>query len=106
MRADDSEVLSLLQVLHHEPTAARVNAERAMNQRLQGGCQVPIAGYAQFDESGENLWLRGLVGRPDGSLLLRAEATAPASQAEQLGIAVAEDLLNQGAAQILEEVYG
>jgi hydroxymethylbilane synthase len=106
LRSDDSEVLALLQVLHHEPTAARVKAERALNERLQGGCQVPIACYAQYDDSGENLWLRGLVGKPDGSLLLRAEATAPASEAEQLGISVAEDLLTQGAAEILAEIYG
>ena len=105
LRSNDKEVLELLQVLHHQPTAQRVSAERALNRRLQGGCQVPIACYADFDPSGENLWLRGLVGKPDGSLLLRAEATAPASEAEQLGISVAEDLLGQGAAAILAEVY-
>lgn len=106
LRSGDSEVLALLQVLHHAPTAQRVIAERAMNERLQGGCQVPIAGFAQYDESGENLWLRGLVGKPDGSLLLRAEARAAASGAAQLGMDVADDLLAQGAAAILAEVYG
>ena len=106
LRSDDSDVLALLQVLHHEPTAQRVMAERALNERLKGGCQVPIACYAQFDESGETLWLRGLVGKPDGSLLLRADASAPAKNARQLGISVAEDLLSQGAAEILAEVYG
>jgi hydroxymethylbilane synthase len=106
LRSDDSDVLALLRVLHHEPSWRRVTAERALIRRLQGGCEVPIAGYAQYDESGENLWLRGLVGKPDGSLLLRAEAIAPASGAEQLGEAVAEDLLTQGAAAILAEVYG
>jgi hydroxymethylbilane synthase len=104
-RSGDQEVLRLLQVLHHEPTALRVTAERAMNERLSGGCQVPIACYAQYDDAGENLWLRGLVGKPDGSLLLRAEATAPADQARSLGLAVAEDLLAQGAAEILAAVY-
>jgi hydroxymethylbilane synthase len=106
LRSGDSDVLALLQVLHHEPTAQRVTAERSLNERLQGGCQVPIACYAQFDESSENLWLRGLVGKPDGSLLLRADARAPAADARQLGITVAEDLLGQGAAEILAEVYG
>jgi hydroxymethylbilane synthase len=106
LRSDDSEALDLLQVLHHEPTACCVSAERALNRRLQGGCQVPIAGYAELDAGGENLWLRGLVGRPDGSLILRAESSAPAAQAQELGIAVAEDLLSQGAADILAEVYG
>ena len=106
MRSDDSEVRALLQALHHEPTAQCVTAKRALNRRLQGGCQVPIAGFAQFDDSGENLWLRALVGRPDGTLILRAQARAPAAEAEQLGHVVAEDLLNQGAAAILAEVYG
>ena len=106
IRSDASEVITLLEVLHHEPTALRVKAERALNQRLQGGCQVPIACYAQYDESGENLWLRGLVGKPDGSLILRAEASAPSRDAEQLGVTVADDLLAQGAADILAEVYG
>ncbi len=105
LRSDDDTTLALLQIVHHEPTAQRVKAERAMNQRLQGGCQVPIACYAQYDPDGEQLWLRGLVGKPDGSLLLRAEARASAVQAEQLGIGVADDLLVQGAADILAEVY-
>ncbi|RLA56966.1 MAG: hydroxymethylbilane synthase [Gammaproteobacteria bacterium] len=105
LRSDDDASLALLQIVHHEPTAQRVKAERAMNQRLQGGCQVPIACYAQYDPDGEQLWLRGLVGKPDGSLLLRAEARAPAVKAEQLGIGVADDLLVQGAADILTEVY-
>ena len=106
LRCDDDEVFAQLQLLHHEPTSRCVLAERALNQRLQGGCQVPIAAFAELDDSGENLYLRALVGKPDGSLLLRAEARAPSSEAEALGIAVAEDLLSQGAAAILAEVYG
>jgi len=105
LRNDDVAALELLQVVHHEPTARRVAAERAMNLRLQGGCQVPIACYADYVAGEDQLWLRGLVGKPDGSLLLRAEAHAPASEAEQLGIRVANDLLAQGAARILAEVY-
>ena len=106
LRTGDTEVLALLQTVHDEPTAQRVTAERAMNRRLEGGCQVPIACYADFVGDGEQLLLRGLVGKPDGSQLLRAEATAPAAEAEQLGVRVAEDLLSQGAAAILAEVYG
>jgi len=106
LRSDDSAVLSLLQVVHHEPTARRVIAERAMNKRLEGGCQVPIGCYADYVDGGETLLLRGLVGNPDGSQILRAEAIAPAVEAEQLGISVAEDLLSQGAAAILADVYG
>jgi hydroxymethylbilane synthase len=106
VRCEDTEASALLQALHHEATASRVTAERAMNRRLGGGCQVPIGCFAQFTGDGRQLWLRGLVGHPDGSLILRAEATAPSTQAEQLGIAVAEDLLAQGAQRILAEVYG
>ncbi|MCB1704827.1 MAG: hydroxymethylbilane synthase [Halioglobus sp.] len=106
LRSGDAAVLSLLQPLHHAPTAARVTAERAMNRRLEGGCQVPIACYAELSEDGTTLLLRGLVGKPDGSLVLRAQAEAPVDAAEQLGIEVAEDLLAQGAAAILAEVYG
>ena len=104
LRSADSDVLQLLQVLHHEPTAQRVTAERAMNERLQGGCQVPIACYAQHQANSGRLWLRGLVGKPDGSLILRAEGEADASQAQQLGVQVAEQLLEQGAAAILADV--
>ena len=106
LRREDARVLELLQVLHHEPTAQRVTAERAMNQRLQGGCQVPIACYAEHLAGGQRLRLRGLVGKPDGSLLLRAEGEAPVADAGKLGIQVAEALLAQGAGGILAEVYG
>jgi hydroxymethylbilane synthase len=106
LRSDDTQVLELLQVLHHEPSARRVRAERALNETLQGGCQVPIACYALLDATGSELWLRGLVGKPDGSIILRAEGRGPASDPEQLGREVASDLLDQGAAAILAEVYG
>ncbi|MFG9864281.1 hydroxymethylbilane synthase, partial [Pseudomonas aeruginosa] len=79
-------------------------AERALNKRLNGGCQVPIACYAIRE--GDQLWLRGLVGQPDGTQLLRAEGRAPLADAEALGVRVAEDLLEQGAEAILEAVYG
>jgi hydroxymethylbilane synthase len=104
LREADKDVLELLQVLHHEPTARRVIAERAMNEHLQGGCQVPIASYAEQLSGSDRLYWRGLVGKPDGSLILRAEAKASASDAQQLGIEVAEQLLHQGAAEILAAV--
>ncbi|MDP2748036.1 hydroxymethylbilane synthase [Pseudomonas sp.] len=103
-RTADSEIHALLAPLHHRDTALRVTAERALNKHLNGGCQVPIACYAVLE--GEQLWLRGLVGQPDGGLLLRAENRAPIAQAEQLGVQVAEALLAQGAAAILQAVYG
>lgn len=105
MRESDAGVLELLQVVHHEPTARRVTAERAMNQQLQGGCQVPIACYADYLPASDQLLLRGLVGKPDGSLLLRAEAQARDTEAAALGVGVANDLLAQGAADILADVY-
>jgi hydroxymethylbilane synthase len=98
-REGDAEVLGLLAPLRDEDTAVRVAAERAMNARLAGGCQVPIAGYAEL--RGGELWMRGLVAEPDGSRMIRAERRAPAQQAEALGIALAEDLLAQGAGPIL-----
>jgi hydroxymethylbilane synthase len=105
LREGDSDVLELLQTVHHPLTAQRVIAERAMNQRLNGGCQVPIACFAEYLDNG-HLRLRGLVGRPDGSEVLRAEAISPPEDAENLGISVANELLAQGAAAILAEVYG
>lgn len=103
-RTDDAEVHALLEPLHHFDTECRVAAERALNRRLNGGCQVPIACYAV--QEGELLWLRGLVGQPDGGLLLRAEARGPLNDPAGLGVTVAEDLLAQGAQGILDAVYG
>ncbi|AZE14257.1 Porphobilinogen deaminase [Pseudomonas chlororaphis subsp. aureofaciens] len=103
-RTADSEIHKLLAPLHHVDTADRVTAERALNKHLNGGCQVPIACYAVLE--GDQLWLRGLVGEPSGGVLLSAEARAPRSAAAALGVQVAEDLLAQGADDILRAVYG
>jgi len=105
LRAEDSDTLALLSVLHDESTSLRVTAERALNRHLNGGCQVPIACFCELTGDGASLWLRGLVGKPDGSIILTAQAEARVDQAEQLGVAVAEDLLAQGAAAILAEIY-
>ena len=105
-READQAIMELLAPLHHQPTAWRVTAERAMNRRLEGGCQVPIAAYADFPIGEERLLLQGLVGRPDGSLVLRAQGNASPQDAEGLGVSVADDLLAQGAAAILADVYG
>jgi hydroxymethylbilane synthase len=102
-RVDDAEVNQMLQVLHHEATNICVRAERAMNARLNGGCQVPIGGFAQID--GETVFMRGLVGSPDGALIYRAEKTGSIAQAEEMGVAIAEDLLSQGADKILQALY-
>ncbi|MFK3723944.1 hydroxymethylbilane synthase [Pseudomonas monteilii] len=103
-RSADSDIQALLAPLHHLETADRVVAERALNKRLNGGCQVPIASYAVLE--GDQLWLRAMVGQPDGGALLRAEARGPRTAADLLGVQVADDLLDQGADVILTAVYG
>lgn len=102
-RSKDTELHALLEPLNDLDSALRVRAERALNNHLQGGCQVPIACYAERSDG--EIWLRGLVGNPDGTLLLKAEARGPETAPEALGIAVAEDLLRQGAQAILDAVY-
>lgn len=101
-RENDSEMNELLKALHDEETACRISAERAMNARLNGGCQVPIAGFAEL--SGDKLIIRGLVGAPDGSLLYRAKQEGNKEEAIALGTAVADDLLAQGADKILQNL--
>jgi hydroxymethylbilane synthase len=102
-RVDDAEIHEYLSVLHDAETSIRVSAERAMNARLNGGCQVPIAGFAEVQ--GSNLFMRGLVGNPDGSILYRAEGNSSLDLPEQLGQQIADDLLAQGADKILRELY-
>jgi hydroxymethylbilane synthase len=102
-REGDARIHALLAVLNDGPTAIRITAERAMNRRLEGGCQVPIAGHAVLDDG--TLTLRGLVGSPDGREMVRGEVSGPQRDAEALGIKLAEDLLARGAAAILRDVY-
>ncbi|HIF9031065.1 TPA: hydroxymethylbilane synthase [Vibrio cholerae] len=102
-RVNDQRVRALLAPLNHADTADRVRCERAMNLTLQGGCQVPIGSYALLE--GNTIWLRALVGEPDGSQIVRGEIRGPRTQAEQLGITLAEQLLSQGAKEILERLY-
>jgi hydroxymethylbilane synthase len=103
-RVADTAIIELLKPLHHQLTAEAVLAERAMNRRLEGGCQVPIACYAIHEADG--LWLRGLVAEPDGTRILRGDVRGPASDGEAMGIALAERLLAEGADEILQRVYG
>lgn len=99
-RVDDDEINQMLLALHDAQTGLCVAAERAMNTRLNGGCQVPIAGFAQIQ--GEKVFMRGLVGNPDGSVLYRAERTVGLEESEAMGRIIAEDLLAQGADKILQ----
>ena len=102
-RSDDDAMNTLLAPLNHPETALRVSAERAQNSRLNGGCQVPIGGYAELIEN-DQIRLRGLLGFPDGSQIFRSEKTAARADAEALGVAVAEDLLAQGGDKVLTQL--
>lgn len=101
-RQDDARIHTLIASLHDRQTALRVRAERAMNLRLQGGCQVPIAGYAEIDHG--VLLLRGLVGEIDGSNIIHGEIAGSPDNPEELGTVLAEDLLARGAGRILESL--
>jgi len=105
-RIDDVEILDLLKPLHDSHTACCVMAERAMSRRLQGGCQVPIACYAELNCDTQILNLRGLVGTVDGQTLLEADIQGPRESAEQLGELLADKLLSMGAGEILNKVLG
>ena len=102
-RIADQTTIDLIQPLHHNFTAERVIAERALNRRLEGGCQVPIACYAIHQEG--QLWLRGLVASVDGKQVIYDHITDSPNNAEAMGIALAERLLAAGADVILAEVY-
>lgn len=102
-RVDDTATNALLAPLHHLLTSQQVVAERAMNKHLQGGCQVPIACYAIHTDGG--LWLRGLVGSPDGAQMLSDDIRGGVDDGEAMGIALADRLLAAGADKILAEVY-
>jgi hydroxymethylbilane synthase len=102
-RAGDERTIALLAAIAHEETTACVTAERALNARLEGSCHSPIAGHAVREANGA-LRLRGLVGAVDGSRLLTAEATG--ADPTRLGEAVADDLLAQGAADLVHAKAG
>jgi hydroxymethylbilane synthase len=102
-RAGDEEILELLQALQHQPTAYRCYAERAFLRELEGGCQVPIGVNTQLD--GESLTLTGMVASLDGKRLIKDSITGAAIEAEALGTALAHRLREQGAVEILEEIF-
>ena len=103
-RVDDPETNRLLAPLDHSVTRTCVAAERALNAALEGGCQVPIAGFAEL--TGGALHLRALVGAPDGARVIRGERHGPEHDAEAIGAALAHELLARGAKEILDGVYG
>lgn len=102
-RADDAEVLSILKAIEHIPTRDRTFAERAFLRELEGGCQVPIGVNTQLE--GDSLTLTGIVASVDGQKLVKDTVTGKASDAEQLGIELAQRIRQQGATEILEEIF-
>jgi len=100
-RSDDRQTESYLSFLNHAETRQAIECERALLGSLGGGCQVPIGAYAELHNG--QLHLRGMVGRPDGSQILREQAEG--SEPEMLGRGVAQTLLKRGAEQILKDVY-
>lgn len=100
-RESDQEVRSALSPLEHRDTRVAITAERAFLAKLEGGCTVPLAGYATL--AGERLRMRGLVGRPDGKKVVRSEVEGPLSSAAQLGEGLAKALLDGGGREILAE---
>jgi hydroxymethylbilane synthase len=102
-RVADPEVLTLIKVLEHRPTALRCLAERSFLRNLEGGCQVPIGVNSSFENG--NLHLTGMVASLDGLRLIRDQASGPESDPESIGIALAEKLRSQGAGEILQEIF-
>ena len=102
-RVDDTRVVEVIRGVHDPDTAACVDAERAMNRRLGGGCQVPIAGFAELH--GSSLHLRALVSSLDASEIIREQGSTLAADSCALGVSVAEALLARGAGRILADVY-
>lgn len=102
-RSNDSALLKLIEPLQHQETSNCVRAERAFNAYLEGGCQVPIAGYATL--LNDQIQIEGRVGSVDGKVILKAQRVGAVEQAEQLGEQLAEDLLAQGAGDLLKALH-
>ena len=102
-RSQDQQVLDLIMPLMHQDSNACVRAERAFNAYLEGGCQVPIAGFATLND--QELQVEGCVGSVDGVTLLRAKVQGVPEQAEALGVELAKKLLDQGAGELLKALY-
>lgn len=100
-RVGDDRTTALLASLHHIPSAQCLLAERALNRHLDGGCHHPIAAFAEHKDG--RLLLRALVGRVDGTQVIFAQHTDDVDRAEELGINVAQRLLDQGAGELLAD---
>jgi hydroxymethylbilane synthase len=103
IRRDDARTREAVAFLDDRETSVAVRAERGFLKRLEGGCQVPIAAHGTV--IGETVALSGLIGKPDGSRILRGSRSGPVSDPEAVGVALAEELLAKGGRGILDEVY-
>lgn len=102
IRAGDREISRVVSVINDEKSRAEITAERAFMRRLEGGCQVPIGALARA--AGTELTLAGVVADVDGERLFRAEETGPVTEAEAVGVRLAEKLLAMGVAEILRSI--
>lgn len=102
-RTEDPEILTILKALEHSPTAYRCYAERAFLRELEGGCQVPIGVNTTID--GDSLTLTGMVASIDGQQLVKDTVTGPVTDAEAIGIQLAQQLRQQGATEILQAIF-
>ncbi|HWS15589.1 MAG TPA: hydroxymethylbilane synthase, partial [Candidatus Methylomirabilis sp.] len=103
IRSADERTREAVGFLNDRDTSLAVRAERGFLKRLEGGCQVPIAAHGTTN--GKTVALAGLIGKPDGSLILRGSRTGSVSDPEAIGVALAEELLSRGGREILDEVY-
>ncbi len=104
VRKDDNAIRDLIAPMDHRETRLAVESERAFLSRLEGGCQVPIAAHAKI--VGDQIDLTGLVAEVDGSVLLRENVTGSVDKHEELGVELANQLLEQGGRKILEDILG
>jgi hydroxymethylbilane synthase len=104
-RTDDEYINRLIAPLNHSETSVCVKAERAFLQRLEGGCQVPIAAYARITPEARALVLDGLVGSISGDKIIKSHVEGNPDDAGKLGVALAEEVLSRGAKEILDDVY-
>lgn len=98
-RSDDTRIAQLLEPLKDAETTLRLQCERAMNNHLNGGCQIPVAGYSEIAD--DTITLRACIAYPDGSQIFHSKKTAALDAVEALGIEVAKDLIAQGGDQVL-----
>jgi hydroxymethylbilane synthase len=104
LRQDDTATKEALQFLNHERTEVTVRAERAFLNKLEGGCQVPIAAFSRIE--GESIILQGLVAELDGSRIIKDEVSGKKSRPEEIGTTLANRVLASGGDKILARIYG